>query len=439
MPRSTLKLPKRSAADAASEPRSAVRRPIRGGAPTAKHAAPRRSDASAAADLSPAGKSGQNTGVAGGRRGDAARTRQRETGSGKPENVAVSKPAAAAGGGKLTVDRTRDENRPAERTKNGFGGGQPVAEGTVKRARSYPQRGIARSTGARAFPPAPLRSEPPLTPPESVRRIAPAVAAEQPGTLPAEAPVAAVVQRGPARELPRLSRLVSELAECSRREADEWIENGWVSVDGVIITRLGARVSPKAKIQIKEAARRRPVESVTILFNKPLGDLDDPAAEGSEAVSELIRADNHWADDGSPLHFRATHLRGLALAGRLDGDAGGMLVFTQEGSVARRLTGADAEKEYHVRVEGELLPAGLELLRHGLSLDKVKLLRAQVSWLNEQQLRFVLHEDRKRQIRSMCELVGLRVTSIKRVRIGSVSLARLPSGQWRYLRPDERF
>lgn len=356
-----------------------------------------------------------------------------------PVNVAVSKPAAAVGGGKLTVDRPRDESRPAGRTRNGFGGELPVAEGMVKRAKSYPQRGIARSTGARAFPSAPLRSERSLTPPAPVKDIAPTVAAEQPVPLPVEAPAAAVVQRGPARESPRLSRLVSELAECSRRQADEWIENGWVSVDGVIITRLGARVSPKAKIQIKEAARRQPVESVTMLFNKPFGDLDDPAEEGSEAARDLIRADNHWPDDGSPLHFKATHLRGLALAGRLDGDAGGMLVFTQEGSVARRLTGADAEKEYHVRVEGELLPAGLELLRHGLSLDKVKLLRAQVSWLSEQQLRFVLHEDRKRQIRGMCELVGLRVTSIKRVRIGSVSLARLPPGQWRYLRPDERF
>ena len=118
-----------------------------------------------------------------------------------------------------------------------------------------------------------------------------------------------------------------------------------------------------------------------------------------------------------------------------------MLVFTQEGSVARRLTGGDSrlENEYHVRCEGELAPQGLELLRHGLSLDNVRLARAQVSWLGEQQLRVVLHESRDRQIQRMCELVGLRATVIKRVRIGSISLGKLAPGQWRYLRPDERF
>ena len=118
-----------------------------------------------------------------------------------------------------------------------------------------------------------------------------------------------------------------------------------------------------------------------------------------------------------------------------------MLVFTQDGSAARRLTGGGArlENEYHLRVQGELSPDGLQLLRHGLSLDNVRLERAQVSWLSEQQLRFVVHENRKRQIQRQCELVGLQVTDIKRVRIGGVSLGKLPPGQWRYLRPDERF
>ena len=118
-----------------------------------------------------------------------------------------------------------------------------------------------------------------------------------------------------------------------------------------------------------------------------------------------------------------------------------MLVFTQEGSVARRITGDDTrlEKEYMVRVEGELSPEGMKLLNHGLELDAVKLKRTQVSWQNEQQLRFVVHESRKQQIQRMCELVGLRVTGIKRIRIGSVSLGKLPAGQWRYLRENERF
>ena len=118
-----------------------------------------------------------------------------------------------------------------------------------------------------------------------------------------------------------------------------------------------------------------------------------------------------------------------------------MLVFTQEGSVARRVTGGDAklEKEYHVRIDGELTASALERLRHGLSLDGAKLRPAQVSWLGAQLLRFVLHESRKQQIQRMCELVGAKAMTIKRVRVGSVSLGRLPAGQWRYLRSDERF
>jgi len=318
--------------------------------------------------------------------------------------------------------------------------GKPAtpAPPTTRSAKNHPQRGIARSTGARAFPPAPQRSEREALSPARVPDVAPA--APKP---PAEPPAASgSSQRGLAKESPRLSKLVSAQAQCSRREADEWIENGWVTVDGVVITTLGARVNPKARIQVKEAASKHQTESVTILFNKiPCGDLDAPAGNGRENPVESIRAENRWPEDGCPLRFKVGHLRGLALAGRLEPEEGGMLVFTQEGSVARRLTGGDSrlEKEYHVRVEGELLPGGLELLRYGLSLDKVKLLRAEVSWLSEQQLRLVLHENRKRQIQGMCEQVGLRATDIKRVRIGSVSLGKLAPGQWRYLRTGERF
>ncbi len=116
-------------------------------------------------------------------------------------------------------------------------------------------------------------------------------------------------------------------------------------------------------------------------------------------------------------------------------------MLTQDGRVARQLIGEDSqiEKEYLVRVEGKLSEDGLRKLNHGLELDGVKLKPAKVSWQNEDQLRFVLREGRKRQIRRMCELVGLHVTGLKRVRIGSVVLGKLPLGQWRYLRPGEQF
>lgn len=240
---------------------------------------------------------------------------------------------------------------------------------------------------------------------------------------------------------PRLSKRMSELGLCSRREADEWIVNGWVKVDGKLVDVLGVRVSPQARIEIADAAARHQSEQVTILLNKPIGYVSGQAEDGHTPASVLITPENRWAADPSRTTFKPAHLRGLAPAGRLDIDSTGLIVFTQDGRVAKRLIGSDSEveKEYLVRVEGKLDAAGLKLLQHGLELDGVKLKPARVSWQNEDQLRFVLREGRKRQIRRMCELVGLTVTGLKRVRSGSVSLGPLPVGQWRYLRSDERF
>jgi len=298
--------------------------------------------------------------------------------------------------------------------------------------KAYPKRGIARSTGVRALPPSRDSDAHSMPAPQAL----PAAPSRPLHTAAPRAPADSA--RRPLKEPPRLSKRLCEMTSCSRREADEWIENGWVSVDGVVVTTLGARVHPSAKIDIKDAASQHQSESVTIVLNLPAD--GGPAESPGEAV-QLIRAANRWAEDESPVTFKATHLRGLAQVGKLDAGVGGMLVFTQEGSVARRINGDDTrlEKEYMVRVEGELSPENLKLLNFGLALDEVKLKRAQVSWQNEKQLRFVLHEARKQQIQRMCELVGLRATAIKRIRIGSVSLGKLPAGQWRYLRADERF
>ena len=172
----------------------------------------------------------------------------------------------------------------------------------------------------------------------------------------------------------RVSKLMSEQGICSRREADHYIERGWVLVDGVPVTELGTRVFPNQKITLSEKARNAQSEAVTILLNKPIG-----------------------------------------------------------------LVSGQAEKEYLVRVEGRLSREDLARLNHGLELDGKVLRPAKVDWLNRDQLRFILNEGRKRQIRRMCEMVGLRVTGLKRVRIGGVRLGELPEGRWRYLRSDERF
>lgn len=234
---------------------------------------------------------------------------------------------------------------------------------------------------------------------------------------------------------------MSELGLCSRREADEWIASGRVRVDGRVVDVLGTRVAPDARIEIDPVARNEQAGRATILLHKPVGFVSGQPEDGYRAAVELVKADTRWSADRLQRRFTAAQRRGLAPAGRLDIDSTGLLVLTQDGRIARLLVGGEGtiEKEYLVRVGGELAPDGLARLRHGLRLDGRALRPAKVSWQNRDQLRFVLREGRKRQIRRMCELVGLEVLGLKRVRIGRIPLGALPLGQWRYLRPEERF
>ncbi|MBA3695595.1 MAG: rRNA pseudouridine synthase [Methylotenera sp.] len=245
---------------------------------------------------------------------------------------------------------------------------------------------------------------------------------------------------------PRLSKVMAERGICSRREADEWIANGWVMVNGIITDTLGSRINPDAEIVISSYAYETQAESVTIILHKPVGYVSGQAEDGYQPAIVLVHPENQWEDDPllhthQPKEFERRFLHGLAPAGRLDIDSTGMLVLTQDGRIARHLIGEDSnvEKEYLVRVEGELSDADMKRLNFGLSLDGDKLKPAKVSWQNEDQLRFVLREGKKRQIRRMCEMVGLHVVGLKRVRIGSISLGKLPVGEWRYLRPEEKF
>ncbi|WP_374356793.1 pseudouridine synthase [Chitinimonas sp.] len=244
-----------------------------------------------------------------------------------------------------------------------------------------------------------------------------------------------------AQEPLRLSKRMAELGLCSRREADEYIERGWVKVDGVVVDVLGSRVLPTQRIELDRLAVVAQTQRVTILLNKPIGYVSGQAEQGYKPAALLITPDNRYVGDRSGIEFNRRHLNGLAPAGRLDIDSTGMLVLTQDGRVAKALIGDETkiEKEYLVRVEGVLDEGGLKSLNHGLSLDGQALKPAKVSWQNENQLRFVLREGKKRQIRRMCELVGLKVVGLKRIRIGRIPLSDLPMGQWRYLRPDERF
>jgi 23S rRNA pseudouridine2604 synthase len=301
------------------------------------------------------------------------------------------------------------------------------------RRRPVRGRGVAPPPSAA---PAPARSPKPAAP--RTPRPAPAPTPARPPTAaPATAP-------SPPPEGIRVSKLMTDRGLASRREADEWIAAGWVRVDGQMAV-LGLRARPDAVIEVAPQARQQQARQVTILLHKPIGYVSGQAEDGHEPAVVLVKPENRWSGDRSRTRFHPGQLRGLAPAGRLDIDSTGLLVLTQDGRVAKLLIGDETrvEKEYLVRVAhrggGRLPDEQLERLRHGLALDGVPLRPARVSWQNEDQLRVVLREGRKRQIRRMCDLVGLDVLALKRVRIGSIVLGQLPAGQWRYLDEHERF
>jgi len=238
-------------------------------------------------------------------------------------------------------------------------------------------------------------------------------------------------------KLVRLSKLMAEKGLCSRREADSYIEQGLVFVNGERISTLGTKVSPDVRVTLDAKALKTQKNLATILLNKPVGYVSAQPEDDYLPAVKLITPENQFGT--SKLKLRPEHFEGLAVAGRLDIDSQGLLIFTQDGRVAKQIIGENSriEKEYLVRVEGDLPKDKLQLLRHGLELDGKRLRPAEVDWLNKDQLRFILTEGKKRQIRRMCELVGLKVRGLKRVRVGNIKLGNLPEGQWRFLETDE--
>ncbi len=331
----------------------------------------------------------------------------------------VKKPAPAEAQDEAPAVAPRGARKPASPQSRG-GDAKPGRKGAGPRSEPRPP---VRPGGRPPHKPAPASTPKAATGPQSE-------------------PLAGRAEAGAATppEGVRLSKIMAERGICSRREADELIERGWVFVDGKRVSELGVRIDPDAGITLAPEARRVQAQRVTILLHKPVGYVSGQPEPGYEPAVSLIGACNQF-DRDSAQRFHPSQLKNLAPAGRLDIDSTGLLVLTQDGRIARQLIGdhSQVDKEYLVRVEGELADNGLERLNHGLELDGRQLRPAKVEWINDDQLRFVLREGRKRQVRRMCELVGLRVVGLKRVRIGQVKLGDLPLGQWRFLREDERF
>ncbi|ANC46433.1 pseudouridine synthase [Pandoraea pnomenusa] len=412
-------------------------------------------------------------GARGGARGDYARPAKRGADDRAPRRFDEDRPRRADEGGtrggargdyarpvKRGADdrapRRFDEDRPRRADEGGTRGGargdyaRPAKRGADDRAPRRFDEGGAR--GARGDYARPAKRSGEDAPRGRFAR-------EDHNARPARPARAARVERDDDDDIKvhhdaagslRLSKRMSELGLCSRREADEWIAKGWVRVDGKVVTELGTKILPTQEITVVQAAHKEQANRVTILLHKPVGYVSGQAEDGYEPAVVLVTREHHWAEDDAGVRFSPSHLRSLAPAGRLDIDSTGLLVLTQDGRIAKQLIGEDSEieKEYLVRVsynehsqnvQAHFPADRLALLRHGLSLDDQPLKPAQVDWQNPEQLRFVLKEGKKRQIRRMCDLVGLHVTGLKRVRMGRITLGNLPVGEWRYLRAGEGF
>ncbi len=235
----------------------------------------------------------------------------------------------------------------------------------------------------------------------------------------------------------RLSKRVAELAHCSRADADRYIEGGWVSVDGQVIEAPQHPVSDEC-VEIDPAAVLQEPEPATVLLHKPAG-ID--AINGSKPSGALVTPTSRWADDPSGIRLLQNHFIRLTPLTPLDREASGLIVLSQNGRVWRRLTeDADQiEQEYIVEVSGELAPYGLRRLNHGLSYRGRELPPCKVSWQNEFRLRFAIRAVQPGQISDMCAQVGLQVAAIRRLRVGRISLGKLPVGEWRYLSVGDKF
>lgn len=235
----------------------------------------------------------------------------------------------------------------------------------------------------------------------------------------------------------RLSKRVAEQFGCSRREAELYIEGGWVSVDGQIIETPFFKVGSQS-IELLPGASATEVPPVTVLWHKPAG--HPTASDPSSALRQLADAAN-WNEDDARLTPRERHLTRQTALFPLEPDVSGLVVFSQQREVIRKLTDPRdrLEQEYIVEVEGEVEPGGLELLAKGIGHRGKVLPKAKASWQNETRLRVVIKAPQAGDVRLLCEAVGLKMINSKRIRIGRLSMAKLPANHWRFLGEHERF
>ena len=233
----------------------------------------------------------------------------------------------------------------------------------------------------------------------------------------------------------RINKWLGQSGVCSRREADALIADGLVSVDGEVVTDAGRKLEPGQTLTLNDGATAALAEGVTIVLHKPLGFVSGQPEPDKIPAVRLITAANRIGEGAVPAEDAS-----LPPIGRLDEDSRGLLLLSSDGVVAKAVIGpqSDLDKEYLVRVAGDVTEKKLKILRHGLMLDGRQLRPAYVSRMESFRLKFILREGRNRQIRRMCEMVELEVIDLIRVRIGPLKLDNLPEGRWRMLTAEER-
>ena len=239
----------------------------------------------------------------------------------------------------------------------------------------------------------------------------------------------------------RINKWMAQSGVCSRREAEAFIEQGFVSIDGQVVTEPGRKIEPGQTLVLNDSAQKALGDQMTLVIHKPEGLVSAHPEPHQQAAFSLVTRDRLWAprEDFGRIRIPAAD-DSFPPLGRLDQDSRGMLLLSEDGVLAKAVIGPESEleKEYLVRVRGEITDRKIAGLRHGLYLDGRALLPAKVTLIEDQQLRIILKEGRNRQIRRMCEAVGLYVSDLLRIRVGPVQMGGLPEGMWRPLHPQER-
>jgi len=233
----------------------------------------------------------------------------------------------------------------------------------------------------------------------------------------------------------RINKWLGQTGVCSRREAEALIAAGMVTIDGESVTDAGRKIEPGQTLTLNDRGEAALASGVTILIHKPLGYVSGQPEPDKIPAVRLLTAEN-LVGEGAPPAEDAS----LPPIGRLDEDSRGLLMLSSDGVVAKAVIGPQSrlDKEYLVRIEGDVTEKKLALLRRGLMLDGRILKYAKVSRMEQNRLRFILTEGRNRQIRRMCEMVDLEVTDLLRIRVGPIHLNNLPEGKWRMITNEER-